>query len=171
MQFKHLLIVSAVSLIMVSCVGTVSKNQDTVNASVSPTPTSVKPLSQSTTSQNLNVNKYGAFTSGEHTTQGIAHITTKNGKSILELDKSFKTSTSGPDLVVLLHRSDNVLGSTQPPSYPLKKDDYVIIAPLQKYSGAQSYEIPKNINLADYKSAAIWCRKFNATFGAARLSS
>ncbi|MEH1971040.1 DM13 domain-containing protein [Nostoc sp.] len=27
------------------------------------------------------------------------------------------------------------------------------------------------MNLADYKSAAIWCRQFNATFGAAKLSS
>ncbi|BAY29579.1 hypothetical protein NIES2107_14220 [Nostoc carneum NIES-2107] len=160
MQFKPLLIVSAVSLIVVSCVGNVSKNQDIVNASVSPT----------ATAQNVSANKSGAFISGEHTTQGIVRITTKNGKSVLELDKSFKTSTSGPDLVVILHRSDNVLKSTQAPSYPLKKDDYVIIAPLQKYSGAQSYAIPNNINLADYKSAAIWCRKFNATFGVARLS-
>ncbi|HYX14670.1 MAG TPA: DM13 domain-containing protein, partial [Nostoc sp.] len=42
--------------------------------------------------------------------------------------------------------------------------------PLKKYSGAQTYSIPQSINLADYKSAAIWCRKFNATFGAANLN-
>lgn len=84
MQFKPLLIVSAVSLIVVSCVGNVSKNQDIVNASVSPI----------ATAQNVSAHKSGAFISGEHTTKGIVRITTKNGKSILELDKSFKTSTS-----------------------------------------------------------------------------
>ncbi|MEH2407615.1 MAG: DM13 domain-containing protein [Nostoc sp.] len=46
-----------------------------------------------------------------------------------------------------------------------------MLAPLKKYSDAQTYPIPNNINLADYKSAAIWCRKFNPTFGAANLSS
>jgi hypothetical protein len=74
-------------------------------------------------------------------------------------------------LVVILHRSDNVIGSTKPPSYSLKKGDYVVLGRLQKFSGAQSYAIPKNINLADYKSAVIWCRKFNATFGAAKLNN
>lgn len=74
-------------------------------------------------------------------------------------------------MVVILHRSDNVINSTKPPSYPLKKGDYIILAPLKKYSDAQTYPIPNNINLADYKSAAIWCRKFNPTFGAANLSS
>ncbi|QFS50730.1 hypothetical protein GXM_08224 [Nostoc sphaeroides CCNUC1] len=114
--------------------------------------------------------KSGTFVSGEQKTQGKVSITTKDGKSFLELDESFKTSESGPDLVVILHRSDNVINSTKPPSYPLKNGDYFILAPLQKYSGAQTYSIPQNINLADYKSAAIWCRKFNATFGAASLS-
>ena len=28
---------------------------------------------------------------------------------------------------------------------------------------------PDDLNLADFKSAAIWCRQFNATFGAAAL--
>ena len=93
----------------------------------------------------------------------------KDKKRILELDSAFKTSTTGPDLVVVLHRLPDVIGSTKPPAYPINEGDYVILAPLQKYSGAQSYEIPKNINLEEFQSAAIWCRKFNATFGAARL--
>ena len=28
-----------------------------------------------------------------------------------------------------------------------------------------------NVNIEDYKSVAIWCEKFNATFGAARLQA
>jgi hypothetical protein len=164
MKLRHLLILGLSSLVMFGCVREVSKNQVNespiaVNATVPLSSTQGKPLSES-----------GTFVSGEHTTQGKVRITTKDGKSFLELDDSFKTSESGPDLVVILHRSDNVINSTKPPSYPLKKGDYIILAPLEKYSGTQTYSIPQNINLADYKSAAIWCRKFNATFGAANLS-
>ncbi len=94
---------------------------------------------------------------------------TKNGRSFLQLDSAFKTSNQGPDLVVVLHRSGNVLGTSQAPNYALKGGDYVVLARLKKYSGAQIYAIPANINLANYRSAAIWCRKFNATFGVAPL--
>lgn len=173
MNFRHLLILSLSSLVMVSCVSEVSNSQSkespvAVNTSVPLSSTPTKPFAQS---QKSTAVKSGTFVSGEHTTQGKVSLTTKDGKSFLELEESFKTSESGPDLVVILHRSDNVIGSTKPPSYPLKNGDYIILAPLKKYSGAQKYAIPNNINLADYKSAAIWCRKFNATFGAANLSS
>jgi hypothetical protein len=77
----------------------------------------------------------------------------------------------GPDLVVILHRSSDVLSTTKPPAFPLKEGDYVILAPLKQFSGAQEYAIPSTVNLADYQSAAIWCRKFNATFGTAKLVS
>jgi hypothetical protein len=68
-----------------------------------------------------------------------------------------------------LHRSGNVLGTTQAPNYALKSGDYIVLSRLRKFSGAQRYAIPANINLANYRSAAIWCRKFNATFGVAPL--
>lgn len=176
MNFKHLLILSLSSLVLVSCVSEVSNSQFkespvAVNTSVPLSSTSAKPLATSAQSQESTAVKSGSFVSGEHTTQGKVSLTTKDGKSSLELEQSFKTSESGPDLVVILHRSDNVIASTKPPSYPLKPGDYIILAPLKKYSGAQKYPIPNNVNLADYKSAAIWCRKFNATFGAANLSS
>lgn len=176
MKLRNLFILGLSSLVMVGCVREVSNNQVNespiaVNASVPVSSTQAQPLAQSAQSPNSTAIKSGTFVSGEHTTQGKVRITTKNGKSFLELEKSFKTSESGPDLVVILHRSGNVINSTKPPSYPLKKGDYIVLAPLQKYSGAQTYSIPQNINLGDYKSAAIWCRKFNATFGAANFSS
>jgi hypothetical protein len=174
MKLRHLLILSLSSVVIASCAQEVSKNQSNespvaVNTSVLASSTQAESLTQLAQSQQSTVTKSGTFVSGEHTTQGTVLITNKDGKSFLELGQSFKTSESGPDLVVILHRSDNVINSTKPPSYPLKKGDYVILAPLQKYSGAQRYSIPNNINLADYKSVAIWCRKFNATFGAANL--
>ncbi|BAY62064.1 hypothetical protein NIES22_21310 [Calothrix brevissima NIES-22] len=170
MKLGNLLILTTAALIAVGCVEHLPKNQAVVNASVLPSVNAEKPVNQAVIAQNVAILS-GAFVSGEHKTQGAVRITTKAGKSILELGQSFKTSTSGPDLVVILHRADNVLASTQAPSYPLNKRDYVILAPLQKYSGNQSYTIPNNINLADYKSVAILCRKYNATFGAAKLNS
>ncbi|MGG6263673.1 DM13 domain-containing protein [Leptolyngbya sp. AN03gr2] len=44
-----------------------------------------------------------------------------------------------------------------------------IYTQFKQFNGAQTYEIPADVNLNDYKSAAIWCRRFNATFGAATL--
>ncbi|TFI53609.1 electron transfer protein with DM13 domain protein [Mastigocladus laminosus UU774] len=166
MNWKYLLLPSIASLAIASWVREVQSAETYIAVN-----TQTEAVVQLTKSQVSTVTKSGNFVSGEHTTQGTARITTKNGKSFLELDQSFKTSNMGPELVVILHRSDNVIGSTKPPSYSLKKGDYVILGRLQKFSGGQSYVIPDNINLAEYKSAVIWCRKFNATFGAAKLSN
>jgi hypothetical protein len=164
MKLRSFLILSLASLLIASCAKEISATEN--NVAMKPSNNPVVQLAQS--QQNV---KIGTFVSGEHTTQGTASIIRNNGNSFLKLNQSFKTSDSGPDLVVILHRSNNVIGSTKPPSYPLKKGDYVILGRLQKFSGAQTYAIPKNIDLANYKSAAIWCRKFNATFGAAKFSS
>ncbi|HEY9646457.1 MAG TPA: DM13 domain-containing protein, partial [Chroococcidiopsis sp.] len=75
----------------------------------------------------------------------------------------------GPDLVVILHRLPDVLGSTEPPAYAIQEGDYVVLAPLQSFRGAQRYTVPADIDLSNYASVAIWCRRFNATFGAAVL--
>lgn len=111
----------------------------------------------------------GTFQSGEHPTTGQARIVTEGNQKFIELGADFQTDPAGPDLVVALHRSSNVLGGTQPPAYSLREGDYVVIAPLQATSGSQRYDIT-DLNLADYASVVIWCRQFNATFGAAELT-
>lgn len=165
MKLKSFLVLSLASLIIASCAKQV--NGVGTNAAINPQNSLIAQSAQSKQA----MKQVGDFVSGEHKTQGKVSITSNNGNSFLTLDKSFKTSNSGPDLVVILHRSDNVIGSTKPPSYSLKKGDYVILGRLQKFSGAQTYAIPNNINLANYKSAAIWCRRFNATFGAAKFNN
>ena len=80
----------------------------------------------------------------------------------MELDGQFKTD-AGPDLVVILHRSSA-------PALKLKAGDYLSLAPLRATTGSQRYAIPADVKLADYNAVAIWCRQFNATFGAATLS-
>jgi hypothetical protein len=176
MKLKHLLGLSLVSLFMVGCVKESPNKQlltnfVSANANTPILLTQMQSSEESAKSSAKTTIKSGTFVSGEHTTQGKVNITTQDGKSFIELEPSFKTSESGPDLVIVLHRSNNVIGSTRPPAYSLRRGDYIVIAPLQKFRGKQRYLIPQRINLADYKSVAIWCRRFNATFGSATLKS
>ncbi len=106
----------------------------------------------------------GTFQAGEHPTQGTVSIVTENGKRYLVLSQDFQ-SAKGPDLHVIMYKTD------APPKGGLKKADYYILAPLKKISGTQRYAIPDKVNVANYKSVAIWCKQFNATFGYAPLSS
>ncbi|NJR53053.1 MAG: electron transfer flavoprotein [Leptolyngbyaceae cyanobacterium CSU_1_3] len=106
--------------------------------------------------------KSGAFVKAEHPTTGTAKIVMANGKRYLELNSAFKTD-AGPDLYVLLHRS------SKPESYDAQ--NYVSLGRLMKVSGQQRYEIPPNVDLQTMRSAVIWCRQFNATFGYASLSN
>ncbi|MGK7944626.1 MAG: DM13 domain-containing protein [Microcystaceae cyanobacterium] len=40
---------------------------------------------------------------------------------------------------------------------------------LESFQGAQRYEIPENVDLDDFESVVIWCRKFNVTFAYSSL--
>lgn len=108
--------------------------------------------------------KSGKFVAAEHPTQGTARIINEKGKRYLEFDKTFK-SDSGPDLHVILHRDATL------PISGLKEQDYITIGRLQKVSGTQRYAIPDNVNLKNFRSVAVWCRMFNATFGYAPLQT
>lgn len=112
----------------------------------------------------------GMFVDGEHPTQGSVQIVERDGERVLEFGEDFQTD-AGPDLVVVLHRSADVIGESTPPAFPINEGDYVVLEPLQMVDGTQQYVIPADVNLEDYQSAAIWCREFNATFGSASLQS
>jgi Electron transfer DM13 len=106
----------------------------------------------------------GSFRKAEHPTQGMVRIINKNGKRYLKFDNNFKTE-SGPDLYVILYRNRTV------PVSGIKAKDYVRVGRLQRINGSQLYAIPNNVSLGNYKSVAIWCRQFNATFGFAPFAS
>jgi hypothetical protein len=176
MSVRHGVLIGLTALMLVGCASETTKNQASKSsASVAPDTsvltTQPAAIAQTMSATTPKIVRSGSFVSGEHPTQGTARIIALNGKFFLELDQGFKTSDSGPDLVVILHRSSQVLSSTHPPAYPLRSTDYVVLAPLRQFSGAQRYAIPDKVNLANYQSAAIWCRQFNATFGAAQLMS
>ncbi|QZZ23041.1 DM13 domain-containing protein [Leptothermofonsia sichuanensis E412] len=172
MRIRNFFILGFVSTLALGCARELPATQATASPlAESPTTVTRSTPEAHSANQSAKQNKalMGSFVSGEHPTTGTVRVVTKNGKTFVELDQGFKTFDMGPDLVVALHRSNNVIASTKPPAYSLKEGDYVVIAPLQKFNGAQSYEVPETINLVNYKSVVIWCRKFNATFGAASL--
>ena len=100
------------------------------------------------------------FVGAGHPTNGAATVVEVDGQSYLEFDSAF-SSDSGPDLFVLLHTE------AVPESY--SADNYVNLGRLQSVAGAQRYAIPEDVDVSAFKSAVIWCRQFNVTFGYATL--
>ncbi|MBD1873440.1 DM13 domain-containing protein [Nodosilinea sp. FACHB-131] len=177
MQLKRFLLLSLSISLMVACAPgqseAVKDNSTTMTVSED---VAAEASAASDSEESINnpeskadVIRSGNFVSGEHDTAGVARIINSGGQFVLELDETFQTSSMGPDLVVVLHRSEDVIGSTEPPAFPLQEGEYVVLAELESFSGAQSYAISADVNLDDYQSVAIWCRRFNATFGAAPL--
>ncbi|MFN5515630.1 MAG: DM13 domain-containing protein [Cyanobacteriota bacterium] len=173
MKFPCLRLVASLSLTL-SLFGCVQEGANEPSASETVRAGSSQPVSDASAppirqSSQPTVLHSGEFVDGEHPTRGTLKIIQQGDQRLLELDQTFTTSTSGPDLVVILHRLADVIGSTVPPAFPIKAEDYVLLAPLQSYNGAQRYLIPASLSLDDFQSVAIWCRRFNATFGAATL--
>lgn len=72
---------------------------------------------------------------------------------------------NGPDLRVILSPS------------PLTDDDsayddgdFVDLGVLKGNKGNQNYEIPADVDIDDFATVAIWCRRFNVTFNAAPVA-
>ena len=115
------------------------------------------------TQSSVSVLASGQFTTVEQEkpTAGTARIVEANGQRYLEFDAAF-TTANGPDVEVVFHR-DNVVPVN------LDEADYVTLAPLQSFDGAQRYVIPADMDLSVFNSVAIWCAEFNVTFGYAAL--
>ena len=73
-------------------------------------------------------------------------------------------ATNGPDLKVWLVKAANLKASAD-----VKASAWVGLGPLKGNIGDQNYIIPNDINVADYKSVAIWCEQFGVLFSAADL--
>ncbi len=152
MKFKLLVIVCFVTLLIGSCTKEVSSNPSNADTTVT-----------NTTNENRTSAGIGRFQAAEHPTTGNVTVINENGQRYLVFDESFKTD-SGPDLFVILHRNSTV------PVSGVREKDYIQLARLQKINGTQRYAIPTNVQLADFRSVAVWCKQFNATFGFAPLS-
>jgi Electron transfer DM13 len=156
MRYQNLLLTAFITIIASGIPAFADANFRSVNAGL---PAASMKIANKPTGASVLAN--GTFEKSEHPTSGGAQIVTQNGKKYLKFDSSFQ-SDSGPDLFVVLHRQ------ASPKNYG--KADYVNLGRLKKVSGQQMYPISNGVNIANFKSVVIWCRKFNATFGFAPLS-
>ena len=100
-----------------------------------------------------------------HQTSGRATIyKDKDGKEYLRL--SDFTTSNGPDVhVVLVRAEDKAL------EQEIVKGDlgHVELGTLKGNQGDQNYDLPANVDLNQYQAVAIYCERFHAIFGVARL--
>ncbi|MDJ0713132.1 MAG: DM13 domain-containing protein [Prochloraceae cyanobacterium] len=114
-------------------------------------------------SASRNVLREGNFVTVEQEkpTKGQARIVEEDGKRFVEFNHAFTTAT-GPQVRVLLHRNSQV-------PVKLNGGDYITLARIKSFKGAQRYAIPSNVNIDDFQSVVIWCKQFNVSFGYASL--
>ncbi|WP_371395971.1 DM13 domain-containing protein [Fretibacter rubidus] len=100
-----------------------------------------------------------SFVKKRYTIKGEWSVGEQDGKTVIHFNDAFKTK-SGPDLKVVLHTEtvDNVDPKTA-------IEDGVKIGVLKSNRGAQSYILPDDITLSDFKSVLIHCEAFSVLWG------
>ncbi len=109
-------------------------------------------------------NRRGNFRRVDHPTTGSVSVVTESGDPHLLLSGDFSTD-SGPALEIILYT-----GSRVPRKVETAGGRYYRLAKLRKVRGSDRYALPKNLNLSQYNSVAIWCEQFDVTFGYAPLN-
>jgi hypothetical protein len=104
----------------------------------------------------------GQWMSREHGTSGQVTVISVDGTQYLRLDEL--DTSNGPDLFVYLSAAP---GDASGGAFD---DDFVNLGPLKGNKGNQNYEIPAGTDLSKYRTAVIWCDRFDAVFGTANLS-
>ena len=111
----------------------------------------------------------GAFRQITHATRGQATIREdSNGNRTLTL-ANFQTG-AGPALHLYLWKAENVKDNAAAKKLVASKN-YLDLGALKSTSGAQTYSVPKGIDLWQYLAVGVWCDKFDVNFGTAPLAS
>ncbi len=105
----------------------------------------------------------GTWTKKSQKVSGSWSIVQEGGTSFLVLDSSFKTR-SAPDLKLFLSKrapgdvtNKNATGEAR------------LIAQLEKSSGAQRYELPAGVDLAEYPTLVLHCEKYSKLWAVAAI--
>ena len=106
----------------------------------------------------------GDFIDLAHSGTGTAAvIELEDGTRILRFENL--DVDNGPDLRVILSATALV---DDDGAYD--DGDFLDLGVLKGNKGNQNYEIPADVDIDDYATVAIWCRRFNVTFNAAPLT-
>ena len=107
----------------------------------------------------------GTFHSNAHDTKGnAALIDLGGGRRVLRLT-NFATS-NGPDVRIYL-----VAAADVPDDGTFKSSGRVELGVMKGNIGDQNYEIPASVDLANYRTVTVWCRRFSVNFGSAPLAA
>ncbi len=94
----------------------------------------------------------GVFERLDYAINGGFEIITENNETRIELNDSFSTSTL-PDLVIYLSNTTASFANAQ------------IISEDINASGAQTFDIPNNVDTSSYRFVLLFCRRFNQPVG------
>jgi hypothetical protein len=106
----------------------------------------------------------GRFHSVAHETSGTATVhQLVNGTGIVRLTE-LETS-NGPDVRVYL-----VAAKDATDNETVTRAGFVDLVAMKGNRGDQNYEFPASIDLSQYQSVTIWCRRFGVNFATAPLT-
>jgi hypothetical protein len=109
----------------------------------------------------------GKLITHEHKTSGtVAVLKLPDGSRVLRIENL--VTSDGPDLKVWLSDAKVVEGRSG--WHVFDDGRYRNLGSLKGNHGNQNYVIPATVRLEDFRSVAIWCDRFNVSFGAARLA-
>jgi len=107
----------------------------------------------------------GKLESREHSTSGRATIYKESSRREYLRLTDFATS-NGPDVhVVLVKAEEPAMSKIIVPG----NLEYVELGSLKGNQGDQNYDLPAGADLEKYQAVAIYCERFHAIFGVARL--
>lgn len=103
--------------------------------------------------------RWRSYSHGE-TTGTVKVYKQPDGSNVVRLE-DLKTS-NGPDVkVVLSEKPYDQVGSLG--------SDYLTLDTLKGNSGSSNYAVPPGTDLSKYRSAVIWCKRFDAVFAAVAI--
>jgi hypothetical protein len=107
----------------------------------------------------------GRFHSVAHDTSGMATIhQLSDGQRLVRLT-AFETS-NGPDVRVYLVAAKDATDNDT-----VTTAGFVDLGAMKGNKGDQNYQVPANLDLSQYQSVTIWCRRFGVNFATAPLTS
>ncbi len=106
----------------------------------------------------------GSFIGRDHNAVGtLVVLSDGSAQRFLRFEDDFATD-NGPDLFVYLSKGTSANGPTSE-----FDDDFVNLGVLSGNIGSQNYEIPEGLDLSEYNTVSVWCRRFAVAFAAADL--
>jgi len=105
----------------------------------------------------------GEWSKASFKSSGTWQIVERDGSRFVELSSDFKTRNA-PDLKIFLSSqpSDSLTGKNA-------TDSAILISELESNRGGQSYELPADLDLADFSSIMIHCEQYSKLWSVSDL--